>query len=523
MADTALKLVLLGTDKSASSTLRGVGKTADQTKGKLGNLGKIAGGAMLGIAGAAAAAIPAVVDFGKDSLTAFADADKAQKQLEDAYKRFPKVASVNIEALRQYNQAIQRKTGADADDIASGQSVLARYKLTGEQLKAMTPLLVDYATRTGKSIPDAAKALGKSLGGSTKLAKELGFEFKASKDPAKNYEQIMKGLKGTVGGYADSLPEAEKKQKILQATFGDFQEEIGERLQPAMLGLLDAGQAVLDWLDANPEVVEGVTTAFGLLGDAFVFVWDVIRQYFLPSMAAGVEVMANIVDGAAAAAEALGFGDTAKKLRTTAEGIRGVAKGISALANAKPPVIKPKVEDQQSKAKLKEIDTKIAALNKKKMILRSEGDTKGVKKVENEIKRLERQRHKVKVGVGFTRVGSQRFTISRGVGSGRINLALASGHPSTPGGSALTLVGESGPELVRLPTGSRVFSNGQSQAMANQGRIGGGGDTWFVEINLPPGSPRSLGEAVERALTSVKQSRGRGGTLAFERVNATRG
>jgi hypothetical protein len=167
MAEDRLKLTLIGDDKSASKALKGVGKEAEKSHGMLSKLGGVGKTALLGLAGAAIAGAGAAVEFGKSSLDAFADADASQKKLEDAYKRFPKIADVNIDKLRDLDDAIQRKTGADGDDIAAGQAVLARYKLTGKQLKELTPLLVDYATRSGKDIPAAAGVLGKALGGSS--------------------------------------------------------------------------------------------------------------------------------------------------------------------------------------------------------------------------------------------------------------------------------------------------------------------------------------------------------------------
>ena len=52
MADTALKLVLLGDDRSASKALKGVGTQAGQTGGKLSKFGGMGKAAMLGVAGA---------------------------------------------------------------------------------------------------------------------------------------------------------------------------------------------------------------------------------------------------------------------------------------------------------------------------------------------------------------------------------------------------------------------------------------------------------------------------------------
>lgn len=521
--DATLKLVLLGVDRSASKALKGVGKEAANAETKLSKMGKLGKGAALGLAAGLAGAGLMALDFGKDSLAAFADADKSQKQLEDAYRRFPKVASVNIGALREYNDALQRKTGADADDVASGQAVLAQFDLTGKQLKDMTPLLVDYATKTGKDMPAAAKTLGKAMMGNGRALKDLGVDFKDTGDPAKNYAQIMDGLREKVGGYADSIPEAEKKQKILQASFGDLQEEVGERLQPVMLGLVDAGQGVLDWLDANPAVVEGAAAGFSLFGDVLVGIWEIVRKFVAPALAWLLDGVVGTTKGLAGMLRGLGSvpgfewaTEAADKLDGTATGIEAVAGGLRALANDPPPKID--LDDTRAKAKAKQIDTTIAKLNRQKIKLKSEGDTKGAQKIEDKIRRLQRMKKDIKIGVGLTPVGKQKVTTIRGAGGAISTRFTASGHPSLPSGG-LTWVGESGAELLQLPTGTRVFSNAQSRAMVSQGRTGGGSGGSVILATTVQGDTDPYGAArrIERELLKLLKSRGAGGSLSFLR------
>ena len=194
-AETALKLTLIGTDKSASKALHGVERSAKGVTNATSKIGSMGKAAMLGLAGGLLIAGKAAFDFGGDSIKAFEDAERSQAKLEDAYKRFPKVQNVSIESMRKYNQVLQRKTGADGDDIAAAQAQLGAFKLTGKKIKEMTPLLIDYANKTGKSLPDAAKVLGKATMGSGKALKELGINFKDQKDPAKNLAAVMAGLR----------------------------------------------------------------------------------------------------------------------------------------------------------------------------------------------------------------------------------------------------------------------------------------------------------------------------------------
>lgn len=413
--ENALKFVLIGIDRSASKALRGVrneAKHTDTALGKLGKLGK-AGGLLL--AGGLATAGVAAVKFGGDSLKAFADADKSQKQLEDAYRRFPKVANVNIETLRKYNQTLQRKTGADADDLAAAQAQLAAFKLNGKQIQSMSPLLIDYANKTGKSLPDAAKTLGKATLGNTKALKDLGISYKSTGDPAKDYANIMTLLKEKVGGYTESLPEVETKQKILQASFGDLQEAVGEKLQPAMLGLMDAGQGVLDWLDQNPKVMEGATAAWDLFSMALGGLWDIVRKLVLPGIALLNEYgIRPLVRGFKLMFEALGnvpgfewAKGAAAKLGEVDEAIGAVDEALTSLSKDPRPVT---VETEAAKKKVKDVQTKIDGIKGKIVTAKAKGDDKELKKLERQLKKAEEKKWKLSVRARAISGGGWKIT-----------------------------------------------------------------------------------------------------------------
>lgn len=430
-SDVTLRLLLTGVDKSASKSLKGVGSEAGKTGGKLDKLkgaGKVAGAAMaagLLVAGAAA------VDFAGDSLRAFSDAEKSQAKLEDAYGRFPKMADVNIDALRKYNQAVQRKTGADADDLAAAQASLGMFGLTGRQIKATTPLLVDYANKTGKDMPTAAKTMGKALLGNTKALKDMGISYKSTGDPAKDYANIMGLLKDKVGGYTASLPAAETKSKVLAASFGDLQEAVGEKLQPVMIKIVDAGQAVMDWLEANPAVAAGAAAAFDLVGQALNGIWEIIKAFVLPGLAMFIRANASVIRGVQGMLEALGtlpgfeWAKTAAtnvgKIATTLD---TVADGIDAVANAKPPVIK--VKDEAS-AKVTAINSKIQGLKGKLVTARAKGDTKEVDRLKAKIDRLRDKRVDINAHVRKTGVTTIKAI---NVGNGlRLSAYRSGGRP----------------------------------------------------------------------------------------------
>jgi len=456
MADTTLKLILLGVDKSASKALKGVGDEADKSSGKLSGAMKTG----LLVAGAAA------VTFGVQSVKAFQDADKSQRELEDAYSRFPALQDVSIDKMRQLNQAIQDKTGADADDIASSQAVLARYKLTGDQIADMTPLMVDYAKRTGKDMPAAGATLGKALAGNAKAMKELGIEFKDTGDPAKNFEIIMGGLKEKVGGFAEKeAGTLDGKLGILKTKFGDVQESVGEKLVPALTKLIDVAVKVVDWMGKNSDILiplaaglgivavafaavnavmalnpfvlvaaavgllvagliyayresetfrKTVDTAFKAIGAAGKWLWNEALQ---PALKWIVNGFAWVTDGLADMLGALGkvpgFGwakDAADDLHGVAQKARDAAEGIKDIPDADPTI---EARDKAT-ATVKKIDAQIKSLKGKVVEAKAKGDTKGVADLQARIDALKDKRVTVTAAIRSTGTASWRLTTGGG-------------------------------------------------------------------------------------------------------------
>lgn len=200
----------------------------------------------LAVAGAAAAA------FGIQSVKAFAEAEEAQNRLSFAFEKFPALADTSIAALQELNSELQRKTRFDDDAIASGQAVLAQFGLTGTQLRRLTPLLLDYAARTGKDLTTAAEDLGKALLGQGRALKEIGVDFSDTGSLVGNFDSLMLSLSDSVGGFAEQDAEtAAGKLQMLQNRFGDIQEVIGAALMPSL-------ERLMDWFDGEGmEALEG--------------------------------------------------------------------------------------------------------------------------------------------------------------------------------------------------------------------------------------------------------------------------
>jgi hypothetical protein len=280
---TTLEWLLLAKDQ-ASDIFEKVGSKVDKTAGKF---DKVKGAAAIGMAAAGVA----VVGFAKSSVDAYSEAEESQNRLQDAFNKFPALADTNIGKIQALNSTLATKTKFDDDATASGQAVLAQFGVTGQQLTDITPLLQDYAAKTGKDLPTAAQDLGKAMLGQGKALKGIGLNFKDAGSASANFDQLMGGLRSQVGGFAEKEGgTAAGKAAILTNQFGELQEKVGGALMPALTKLTDIGTKVVAWLTNTPGALQAVSIALGIMAIA----WLAVTLAASPWLAIGIGIAAVI-------------------------------------------------------------------------------------------------------------------------------------------------------------------------------------------------------------------------------------
>lgn len=214
---------------------------------------------------------------------AAAEAQQSQMQLQFALDQFPATADTNAEKLYALNSALALKTKYDDDAYASGQAVLAQYGLTGAQLEQLTPLLGDYAAKTGADIPTAAEQLGKALLGQGRALKSVGIDFTDAGSVGANYDQIIAGLSSQVGGFAEVQGQtASGANAIFKNSIGELLEQLGQGLLPIMVQVAQTGRDVMGWMQENSQVVIILASAIGVIASGILI------------LAAGMKVWAAV-------------------------------------------------------------------------------------------------------------------------------------------------------------------------------------------------------------------------------------
>lgn len=309
MAKSDLTWRFFGKDVSASRALKGVGAAAENSGRRIGAIGGKMGMAFAGIGTAAVAAGAVIaVDFGKQSVSAFMDAQESQTKFEGSLaKNGLKAYTDDIDALAQ---SLATKTKFDDDATKSGAAVLANFGLTGKQLEQVIPLVQDYAAFTGKDMTTASKALGKAFGGSTKALKELGIQYKPTGDKAKDMAAIMKLVSDRVGGFAEKQGKtAAGTAEILKNQFGELQEKVGSALLPILMKLAPIGLVLVDWLSKAADGIgifidafsgksefnefDGALRIVNNAGIVFREVWDAAAQWITGTLWPAIKTLAD--------------------------------------------------------------------------------------------------------------------------------------------------------------------------------------------------------------------------------------
>ena len=222
----------------------------------------------------------------------YADAEAAQNKLANAYKRFPRLADMPIEKLRELNTQLQMHTRFDDDDTAAMQANLSRFGVTGKQLANLTPLVADLAQAQGTDMVTAGDRLGKAFLGNTRALKALGINYTATGNRAKDMANITKLLNKQVGGESTKAAKTTAvKMEILKNQWGEFKETIGLAVLPIFRRFVRvAGPAVTKFADTVKKYMPQIRRFFRQVGDAVGAVIDFFKRNPEVLKAAGIAI-----------------------------------------------------------------------------------------------------------------------------------------------------------------------------------------------------------------------------------------
>jgi hypothetical protein len=255
--------------KGAIRGLENVGKAADRNLSKTSARMDAMGQKFqkVGVGLAATGGLLAVGLF--KAAQASEEANLAVVKLDNSLKNNPRLAGESSKAFIDLAASIQDKTAADGDAIVAGQAMLATFKVTGEQIRTLTPLVVDYARKFGTDLVSANAAVGKALDGSVGALKRNGVSIDETLFKTDRYAAVQKALAEQVGGFA----EAEGKTfagslERLNNQLGDLAEGVGTGAVDAFSSMVGAADPLIDRMNALDPAVQSTVGKVATFGSA---------------------------------------------------------------------------------------------------------------------------------------------------------------------------------------------------------------------------------------------------------------
>jgi len=181
------------------------------------------------------AAIWKIVDFAKDSLTAFAQQEAATNKLANAMKTLGVYTPAAVKDMENFANDMQKVT-VFADEVTLDvMALLTTFGLYGNKLKEATKASMDLAVGLKIDLSSAAMIVGKAFTGETATLSRYGIKIDENLKASEKFTAVLDQLQKRFGGAAQAEVETYAGRiKLLANQFGELEEKIGVELLPVM-------------------------------------------------------------------------------------------------------------------------------------------------------------------------------------------------------------------------------------------------------------------------------------------------
>lgn len=282
-----LEMIITADGTAATREFQNIGASVEKDLGKAQSssdkLGStfIKAGAGMVVAGAGVIAVLAHMT------SQYETHEQAELKLQNTMRNTPSLAGSNIKAFLDQAQALQQTTEASDVQIESSQALLGQFGLTQDQVLQLTPLVVDLSQKMGIDLDAAAKAVGKSVDGTTAGLKRYGIVVDDGGDKTKAYQATVDALSHTVGGFATQQGATFQGRLVeIKNQLGDIEAGVGKGATEAFSDMLKPVEALsVDFSKLSPATQDtigkiGAFAGAGLIaaGGASVLIGSIIKM-----------------------------------------------------------------------------------------------------------------------------------------------------------------------------------------------------------------------------------------------------
>lgn len=196
---------------------------------------------------------------------------KANDFLNASLKQRQAVTLVNIafkdqaSEIRSLAMGLQLITNHGDEELLPLMAKLAQtYKLTTDEVKQLSPLLIDFAdanASTGMTISSAFDLMGRALSGNTAMLGRYGIELDKTRLAQEGVSYLTEKLSQDYGGVSSALADLRLQNKN---AWGDIKEQIGDMLYVLITPLLKGIKSLFEWYNKLTPTLQGFVTGLAI-------------------------------------------------------------------------------------------------------------------------------------------------------------------------------------------------------------------------------------------------------------------
>jgi len=221
---------------------------------------------------AAVVSFVAAMALAKAAIESFADESRELFQAQLVFQNLG--TSLPIEQFRQFANTISSSFGISRREIESAGAVLAEVGVKGSQMQEALKTIADLARGTNKSFGETAESFAAGIEGRTRALRAFRIEIENTGSRAANLARIEQQAelryRDAAEAFRNTLPGA---IDTLHVSLANLLSDIGEKLAPAIVPVVNLITDAVQWLDRNLDVLAvSIGTLVGQLSPLLGFI-----------------------------------------------------------------------------------------------------------------------------------------------------------------------------------------------------------------------------------------------------------
>jgi len=180
-----------------------------------------------------------IASFVKESVAAFAESEESANRLAGVLRARGKYTTEYADQLKALSESLRDVTVNGDEAILNVEAQLISFGATKDEIKTLTEAVLDLSSGLRVDLATAANMVGRAITGEVGIFSRYGFSIDEAASNAKKLESVLGQIQTRFGGLARGDTETFTGQlKMLKEAWGDFKEDIGSTIVPALIPVL---------------------------------------------------------------------------------------------------------------------------------------------------------------------------------------------------------------------------------------------------------------------------------------------